>query len=420
MSALQRKLVERISHLGRYRLERGCLRNTTSALSAFFVTVQIFLFSTSPTAAISVDAEKKCRDMAIKAHMPGKPYAQAERDFFRQCVAKNGQIEDTNAPKVLHGPKTTARTEDVRTSTLLQMESLNMDRAAPILIRIYKEESTLEVWKLDRTDKFALLSKYPICKYSGHLGPKIFEGDHQAPEGFYDITPDQMKSDRYLAFDIGFPNAFDRSLGRTGSFLMVHGGCESVGCYAMMDHAMDEIYGLVDEAFRGGQEKIQLEAFPFRMTTQNLARHADDPYAPFWQMLKTGSDAFLATGRPPTVAVCDQRYVFNAAITDKDCDPTKEKATHIASHVPRWGVWLAADLEESRAWAIYRERQKRFASLIGNREPIVLLRQIPGMGRAKRYVITIADDNRAPLDDLCKKFNAANATCDVLQNSRGD
>jgi hypothetical protein len=191
------------------------MQNTASALSALFVTLQILLLSPSPTAAISVDLAKKCRDMAIKAHplaMPGKPYAQAERDFFRQCVAKNGQIEYTDAASVLYEPKTIVRTEDVRTSTLLQMETLNMDRAAPILIRIYKEESTLEVWKLDRTGKFALLSAYPICKYSGHLGPKIFEGDHQAPEGFYDITPDQMKSDRYLAFNMGFPNAFDRSL----------------------------------------------------------------------------------------------------------------------------------------------------------------------------------------------------------------
>ena len=135
-------------------------------------------------------------------------------------------------------------------------------------------------------------------------------------------------------------------------------------------------------------------------------------------MLKTGSDAFLETGRPPTVAVCDQRYLFNA--NDEDCDPSKQKANHVASYVPRWGVWLAADLEENKAWAIYHERKNRFASLIGDREPIVLLRQIPGMGRAKRYIITIADDNRAPLDKLCKKLNAASATCDVLRNSRGD
>ena len=214
------------------------------------------------------------------------------------------------------------RTGTVRMPTLRQMESLNMDRAAPILIRIYKEESTFEVWKQDRTGNFALLKSYPICKFSGKLGPKIVQGDHQAPEGFYDITPEQMNplSSEYLSFNIGFPNAFDRSLGRTGNFLMVHGGCRSVGCYAMTDYEMEEIYGLVDEAFKGGQDKIQLQAFPFRMTTQNLARHADDPNAPFWQVLKMGSDAFFATGRPPSVAVCDQHYVFNPPVSVNDLD----------------------------------------------------------------------------------------------------
>jgi murein L,D-transpeptidase YafK len=218
---------------------------------------------------------------------------------------------------VPYEPKTTMRTGTVRTSTLSRMESLNMDRAAPILIRIYKEESTLEVWKQDRTGKFALLNTYPICKFSGRLGPKIVEGDHQAPEGFYDIAPDQMNpnSSEFLAFNTGYPNAFDRSLGRTGNFLMVHGGCRSVGCYAMTDYAMEEIYGLLDEAFKAGQQKIQLEAFPFRMTAENLASHAGDPNMPFWEMLKTGNDAFFAAGRPPMVAVCDQRYVFNPILT---------------------------------------------------------------------------------------------------------
>src|SRR5467141_1654210 len=125
-------------------------------------------------------------------------------------------------------------------------------------------------------------------------------------------------SNEYLSFNIGFPNAFDRYLGRTGSFLMVHGGCRSVGCYAMTDYKMEEIYGLVEEAFKGGQDKIQLQAFPFRMTTQTLARHAEDPNAPFWQVLKMGSDAFFATGRPPSVAVCDQHYVFNPVGTDNE------------------------------------------------------------------------------------------------------
>jgi murein L,D-transpeptidase YafK len=238
--------------------------------------------------------------------------------FFVVIVASLGGCSTT-----VNTPEATVRTGTVRASTLRQMESLNMDRAAPELIRIYKEESTLEVWKQDRRGKFALLNSYPICKFSGNLGPKLMQGDHQAPEGFYDITPDQMNpnSSEYLAFNTGFPNAFDRSLGRTGSFLMVHGGCRSVGCYAMTDYAMEEIYGLVDEAFKGGQEKVQLEAFPFRMTAENLARHAADPNMPFWEMLKAGSDAFLATERPPRVAVCDRRYVFNPVVAG-NLDPS--------------------------------------------------------------------------------------------------
>jgi hypothetical protein len=111
--------------------------------------------------------------------------------------------------------------------------------------------------------------------------------------------------------------------------------------------------------------------------------------------------------------------VFNAAIADKDCDPSKEEAKHIASYVPRWGVWLAADVSERKAWALYRERLSRLASLIGDREPVVLFRQLPGMGRAKRYIIALADDDRAPLDKLCKKVTTVGSTCDVMRNQFG-
>ena len=259
----------------------------------------------------------------------------AKACFFALIIAGLG-----GCSSVAYAPKTVVKTGTVRASTLKQMETLDMDRAAPILIRIYKEESTLEVWKQDRSGNFALLNAYPICKFSGNLGPKLMQGDHQAPEGFYDIAPDQMNpnSSEYLAFNTGFPNAFDRSLGRTGSFLMVHGGCRSVGCYAMTDYAMEEIYGLVDEAFKGGQEKVQLQAFPFRMTAQNLASHAGDPNIPFWEMLKAGSDAFLATERPLRVAVCDRRYVFNPAVAGEfnpgaPC-PIGIDSTPIASALP--------------------------------------------------------------------------------------
>ena len=249
--------------------------------------------------------------------------SQIPRAFAKACLFALVIAGLSDCSSMVYTPKPAVRTGTVRSSTVKQMEALDMDRAAPILIRIYKEERTLEIWKQDRSGKFALLNSYPICKFSGNLGPKLMQGDHQAPEGFYDITPDQMNpnSSEYLAFNTGFPNAFDRSLGRTGSFLMVHGGCRSVGCYAMTDYAMEEIYGLVDEAFKGGQEKVQLQAFPFAMTAQNLAGHAGDPNLPFWELLKTGSDAFSATERPPRVAVCDRRYVFNPAV-EGDFDPS--------------------------------------------------------------------------------------------------
>ena len=222
----------------------------------------------------------------------------------------------------------------VRPSTLQKMASLNMDRAAPIFLRVYKEESALEAWKQDRSGRYTLLNTYPICKFSGKLGPKITEGDRQAPEGFYEITPEQMfpLSREYLAFNIGFPNAFDRSLGRSGSFIMVHGGCASIGCYAMTHQQMDEIYRLLDEAFAGGQNRVPFEAYPFRMTAENLARHApNNPNASFWAMLKAGSDTFLATGKPPVIAVCDHRYVFNLTIAERDLDPVAPCPPEVSS-----------------------------------------------------------------------------------------
>lgn len=220
-------------------------------------------------------------------------------------------------------PEREVKTGHVRPETLRVMSSLNMDRGAPILIRVFKQENVLEVWKQDRAGRYALLKSYAICRFSGALGPKKTEGDYQAPEGFYEITPEQLNpfSHEYLAFNVGYPNAFDQSLGRTGSFVMVHGGCRSVGCYAMTDAQMDEIYGLVYEAFQAGQDHIQLQALPFQMTARNLAQHSGDPNQPFWDMLKKGSDAFTATWVPPKVSVCGQQYVFNAGLPGQILDP---------------------------------------------------------------------------------------------------
>jgi murein L,D-transpeptidase YafK len=195
-----------------------------------------------------------------------------------------------------------------------EIESKNMDRDAPILVRTFKEESELEVWKQDRTGRFALLKTYPICRWSGELGPKIREGDRQAPEGFYNITPGQMNpnSQYYLSFDLGYPNAYDRAHGRTGSQLMVHGDCSSRGCYSMTDEQIAEIYALGRDAFFGGQQAFQVQAYPFRMTPKNLAKHRTNPHMAFWKMLKEGNDHFEVTGLEPKINVCEKRYVFDA------------------------------------------------------------------------------------------------------------
>lgn len=201
---------------------------------------------------------------------------------------------------------------------LAEMRTRGMSPADPILVRIFKEESELEVWKRDRTGRYVLLRTYPMCRWSGQLGPKRSEGDRQAPEGFYTVQREQMhpRSQYHLAFNLGYPNALERASGSSGSALMVHGACTSSGCYALTDSGVSEIYALAREAFQGGAQSFQVQAFPFRMTPRNLARHRLNSNLAFWQNLRVGDDHFLATGRPPEVAACGRRYVFNARPSD--------------------------------------------------------------------------------------------------------
>ncbi len=198
---------------------------------------------------------------------------------------------------------------------LAEMADKDMDPQSPILVRLFKQEADLEVWKQNRSGRFELLKVYPICRWSGDLGPKVKEGDRQAPEGFYTISPAQMnpQSAYYLSFNTGFPNAYDRAWGRSGSELMVHGDCSSRGCYAMTDEQISEIYSLGREAFFGGQRAFQFQAYPFRMTAKNMARHRNNPNLAFWKMLKEGNDHFEVTHLEPKVDVCEKHYVFDAA-----------------------------------------------------------------------------------------------------------
>src|SRR4051794_5702591 len=238
------------------------------------------------------------------------------------------------------------------------MTAKDMDLQSPILVRLYKQEAELEIWKQDRSGRFALLKTYPICRWSGDLGPKVREGDRQAPEGFYSISPAQMnpQSAYYLSFNTGYPNAYDKALGHTGSQLMVHGDCSSRGCYAMTDEQIAEIYSLGRESFFGGQRAFQLQAYPFRMTPVNMARHRNNPNMAFWKMIKEGYDHFEVTRQEPKVDFCEKKYVFDAAkASDAKRDPVFDASAKCPAYVIPEDIASAVREKEQRDEAEYNK-----------------------------------------------------------------
>jgi murein L,D-transpeptidase YafK len=216
----------------------------------------------------------------------------------------------------------TRATKELPPELLSLLRQKKMPKHSPILVRIFKEEAELEVWKQDTTGRFQILKTFPICRWSGDLGPKLHEGDRQAPEGFYTVTPELMNpnSNFYLAINTGFPNSFDKANNRDGSLLMIHGDCTSSGCYAMTDEQIGEIYSLARDSLLG-RPSFQVQAYPFRLTPANLARHRTHPQLAFWKMLKIGNDHFEATHLEPKVDVCNRRYVFDAQPPPNSPDP---------------------------------------------------------------------------------------------------
>ncbi len=190
-----------------------------------------------------------------------------------------------------------------------------MVEGSAIFIRIFKAEAELEVWgKAPASDQFALLRSFPICAFSGALGPKLREGDRQSPEGFYRVRLGSLNpnSSYHLSFNLGYPNAYDRAHGRTGSYLMVHGNCVSIGCYAMTDGGIDEIYAMVETALNAGQDAVSVHIFPFRMSAANMATNSDSAWMAYWRNLKTGYDLFETTKKVPDVRVEGLDYVFTS------------------------------------------------------------------------------------------------------------
>jgi len=205
--------------------------------------------------------------------------------------------------------------KDVRVKVWPKLKTEITDKGfninSPVYLRIFKEENVLEIW-VKSGREYQFFKSYNICYFSGGLGTKTRSGDGKSPEGFYTITPSQLHpvSSYYLAINIGYPNKLEQLKGYTGDAIMVHGHCASIGCYAMTDDGIEEIYTLVYKALEAGQQKIQLDIFPFRMDPEHLKKYAANSYLPFWQRMKPGYDLFEKNHVPVVARVKGKEYSF--------------------------------------------------------------------------------------------------------------
>ena len=274
-------------------------------------------------------------------------------------------------------------------SMVAKMSKRDMAKNAPITIRIFKEEGILEIWKQKRDGTYGELETYEICAWSGKLGPKKKEGDRQAPEGFYPLSKGLLNpySQYFLAINTGYPNRYDRANQFTGSDLMIHGACSSRGCYSMTDEQILEIFAMARDAFSGGQQAIMLQAYPFRMTAENMVRHRYNENYPFWQMLKEGYDYFEVTHKVPDVDVCGGEYVFN-----KDPVNGGEVASDRACPVMAYNIPAQDKMSLAKNQSDYQEQ---FAKALAENEGKVWID--PSEAERKALVADLRED---PTDAL--------------------
>lgn len=222
------------------------------------------------------------------------------------CLLMNAPVLAVEVPANARSRAAAARVTPALTADLARFDQA---LGVPVFVRIYKQESQLELWIAGEA-RYRLFRSYPICTWSGTLGPKQRQGDYQAPEGFYQVAARQLNpaSSYHLSFNLGYPNAYDRAHQRSGDYLMVHGRCVSIGCYAMGDAAIEEIYTLLSAALAGGQQSVPVHIFPFRYRPGWEREHPDSPWLDFWRQLEAGHAAFERDRVPPKVVVRDRRY----------------------------------------------------------------------------------------------------------------
>jgi murein L,D-transpeptidase YafK len=183
---------------------------------------------------------------------------------------------------------------------------------APVFLRVYKQSSEVELW-VQQGPRYALFKTYSICRWSGGLGPKMVQGDRQAPEGLYHITaPDLVVNRRWhRAMRLNYPNAFDVVNGRTGYGIYIHGKCRSVGCFAINDDNVEEVYEIVRAALSNGQVRIPVLSLPFRFSSINSLVNEPFVFGEFWRELRRADFLFNRDRLPPSASLCDGNYYFS-------------------------------------------------------------------------------------------------------------
>ena len=277
-----------------------------------FITVLFLLLAYK--ILIDIQSPKPSKPIT-KMKKPSKRATQQNRTTQKKPVPQSTASEShtIQVPEMITDiVEKIAKPSPTEASLAEKIEAIGGRVGDPIFIRIFKEEAALEVW-MKAEGQYQLIQTYPICAFSGELGPKQKEGDRQSPEGFYYVTKSRLNPNSrfHLSFNLGYPNRYDRAHGRTGSFLMVHGDCVSIGCYAMTDSKIEEIYELVEQALTYGQKIIRVHAFPFRMTVENMQRHYGDKWYHFWENLQEGYDWFEEKKIPPNVTVKQKIYIFD-------------------------------------------------------------------------------------------------------------
>ena len=291
---------------------------------------------------LSLRPARRLISTPLAGNLPKHILQPSGDDAVRQCF--EGKIAGWSGVKMFPRFEDLLKQSDIRqseisTSLVARLTANGFTPGAPIHMRIFKDRSKLEIW-LKKGARYALYRSFDICRWSGSFGPKLYEGDKQSPEGFYSVDNQLFNRRSWKwknSFSIGYPNAYDKLHGRTGSLILVHGGCTSSGCFAMTNPVINEVHELAQLARDNGQQEYGVHVYPFRLTSANLRRHKNSPWMPFWKNLKEGYDLFETTGLPPKVKVCNKRYVFSPAGIEREGTGWSGKGCYgLAAYIPGW------------------------------------------------------------------------------------